>query len=76
MTRIIDIFFSIVGIILSMPFLPILAFFIKVDSRGPVFYTCKRVGQGSKIFNMYKLRTMYETPVQLGPNLSPRETPG
>jgi lipopolysaccharide/colanic/teichoic acid biosynthesis glycosyltransferase len=75
MTRIIDIFLSIVGIILFLPFLPILAFFIKVDSRGPVFYTCKRVGRGGKIFNMYKLRTMYETPVQLGPSLSPQGDP-
>lgn len=75
MTRIIDIFFSILGIILFLPSLPILAFFIKVDSRGPVFYTCKRVGRGGKIFNMYKLRTMYETPVQLGPNLSPQGDP-
>ena len=75
MTRIIDIFLSIVGIILFLPFLPILAFFIKVDSRGPVFYTCKRVGRGGKIFNMYKLRTMYETPMQLGPSLSPQGDP-
>lgn len=75
MTRIIDIFLSIVGIILFLPFLPILAFFIKVDSRGPIFYACKRVGQHGKIFNMYKLRTMFETPVQLGPALSPQGDP-
>ena len=75
MTRIVDIFLSIVGIILFLPFLPILAFFIKVDSRGPVFYTCKRVGRGGKLFNMYKLRTMYETPTQLGPSLSPQGDP-
>jgi lipopolysaccharide/colanic/teichoic acid biosynthesis glycosyltransferase len=75
MTRIIDIFLSIVGIILFLPFLPILAFFIKVDSRGPIFYACKRVGQHGKIFNMYKLRTMFETPVELGPALSPQGDP-
>jgi lipopolysaccharide/colanic/teichoic acid biosynthesis glycosyltransferase len=75
MTRIIDIFLSIVGIILFLPFLPFLAFFIKVDSQGPIFYACKRVGLHGKIFKMYKLRTMFETPVQLGPALSPQGDP-
>ena len=37
MTRIVDIFMSIVGIILFLPFLPILAFLIKVDSQGAGF---------------------------------------
>jgi lipopolysaccharide/colanic/teichoic acid biosynthesis glycosyltransferase len=58
-----------------LPWLPIIAFFIKVDSRGPVFYACKRVGKDGKIFRMYKFRTMYETPVQLGPSLSPQGDP-
>jgi lipopolysaccharide/colanic/teichoic acid biosynthesis glycosyltransferase len=58
-----------------LPWLPIIAFFIKVDSRGAVFYACKRVGKGGKIFRMYKFRTMYETPVQLGSSLSPQGDP-
>jgi lipopolysaccharide/colanic/teichoic acid biosynthesis glycosyltransferase len=60
---------------MMLPWLPIIALFIKVDSKGPVFYACKRVGQGGRIFKMYKLRTMYETPVKLGPSLSPRGDP-
>ena len=75
MTRIFDILFSLFAILILLPWLPIIAFFIKVDSRGPVFYACKRVGQGGRIFKMYKLRTMYETPVQLGPCLSPQGDP-
>lgn len=75
MTRIIDILLSVFGLIILLPFLPVIAFFIKVDSKGPVFYACKRVGQGGRIFNMYKFRTMYETPVQLGPSLSPQGDP-
>lgn len=75
MTRIFDILFSLFAILILLPWLPIIAFFIKVDSRGPVFYACKRVGRGGKIFKMYKLRTMYETPVQLGPSLSPQGDP-
>lgn len=75
MTRIIDILFSFLVIIIFLPFLPILAFLIKLDSKGPVFYASKRVGRGGKIFRMYKLRTMYETPVPLGPSVSPQGDP-
>ena len=79
MTRITDILFSLCALIILLPFLPIIALFIKIDSVGPVFFACKRVGQGGRIFNMYKFRTMYETPVHLGPSVSamgdPRVTP-
>ena len=79
MTRIIDILLSLCAILVGVPFLPIIAFFIKVDSKGPVFFACKRVGKGGKIFKMYKFRTMYETPMHLGPSVSamgdPRVTP-
>jgi lipopolysaccharide/colanic/teichoic acid biosynthesis glycosyltransferase len=79
MTRIIDILFSLSALLISSPFLPIIAFLIKIDSKGPVFFACNRVGRGGRIFKMYKFRTMYETPVQLGPSVSalgdPRVTP-
>lgn len=74
-TRLIDILISIIGIILLLPFLPIIGLFIKIGSRGPVFYKCDRVGLNGKVFQMYKFRTMYETPVELGPNLSPQGDP-
>lgn len=38
--------------------LPVLAVFIKLDSRGPVFFLQKRIGRGGRIFTCYKLRTM------------------
>ncbi|WP_258546891.1 sugar transferase [Psychromonas sp. B3M02] len=49
-------------ILLSLPvFLPIMLFVsiaIKLESKGPVFYTQKRIGQGGKPFQIYKLRSM------------------
>jgi len=49
-------------ILLSLPvFLPlmlIISIAIKLESKGPVFYTQKRIGQGGKIFKIYKLRSM------------------
>src|ERR1700744_3880115 len=38
--------------------LPILALLIKLDSKGPVFFTQKRVGRNLRLFTCYKLRTM------------------
>lgn len=56
--RVMDLFCAIVGIILTVPFLPLVALAIKLDSPGPVFYRQERVGEKEKNFFLYKLRTM------------------
>lgn len=57
--RIIEIFISIIGIILLIP-LSIVAFFqnLKNHDNGPIFYVQDRIGKNGKIFKMYKFRTM------------------
>src|SRR5665647_1510666 len=74
-TRLLDILVSCIGLFLLLLMLPWIGLLIKIDSRGPIFYRCRRVGQDGKIFLMYKFRTMYETPVNLGPSLSPEGDP-
>jgi exopolysaccharide biosynthesis polyprenyl glycosylphosphotransferase len=49
---------SFVIITLSLPFLLLAAVAIAVDSRGPVFYSQRRVGKGGKEFTILKFRTM------------------
>ncbi len=44
----------------SWPFMLAIALAIKLNSRGPVFFSQDRVGQGGKIFKLYKFRTMYQ----------------
>ena len=56
--RILDFIASLTGLIILSPAFLILAILIKADSKGPVFFTQKRVGKNKKIFNMYKFRTM------------------
>lgn len=56
--RIFDILLSFTILTLISPILLIVAVLIKLDSKGPVFYSSKRVGMGFRIFDMYKFRTM------------------
>ena len=56
--RIVDIFGSIVGIILSSPIMLITAILVKCTSKGPVIYKQERVGLHNKKFMMYKFRSM------------------
>ncbi|MDZ7725183.1 MAG: sugar transferase [candidate division KSB1 bacterium] len=56
--RLIDILFSFTGLILLSPVLILFALLIKIDSKGPVFFTQERVGRKGKIFSVYKFRSM------------------
>lgn len=48
-----------------MPVMAAVAIAVKLDSKGPVFYTSKRVGTGYKIFDFYKFRSMRTDADQL-----------
>jgi len=58
--RAFDVVVSLLVIICILSWLlPILALIIKLDSKGPVFFTQKRIGSNGIIFNCLKLRSMY-----------------
>ena len=56
--RLLDVTLASLALIFLSPLFLLVAIFIKLDSRGPVFYTSKRVGTGYKIFDFYKFRSM------------------
>ncbi|MBT4277277.1 sugar transferase [Candidatus Falkowbacteria bacterium] len=58
--RLMDIILSVLGLIISIPLLPLLAVAIKLDSRGPIFFTQTRTGKDNKKFLAMKLRTMID----------------
>lgn len=60
--RLLDIVLSLGGLIALSPVFLMISVAIKRDSPGPVFYKGARVGKNGKIFQIYKFRTMHETP--------------
>jgi len=56
--RITDIVLSGLALCILAPLLLMIAFFIKIDSSGPVFYRQKRVGFHGRKVNIYKFRSM------------------
>lgn len=61
--RILDFILALIGLIVLSPIFIILCIWIKLDSKGPILFKQKRVGQNKKYFNILKFRTMYiDTP--------------
>lgn len=56
--RLIDVCFSIILLLVSLPVLLLTALLIKLDSPGPVLYFQERVGQKNKPFLIIKFRSM------------------
>jgi len=57
--RIMDVALTSIGILFVAPFLVLIALLIKLDSKGPIFYTQKRLGRDGEHFKAYKFRTMH-----------------
>ena len=58
MKRAFDIIASGLGLIVLSPLFLVLAIWIKLDSKGPVFYRQVRVGYKNKDFRIFKFRSM------------------
>jgi lipopolysaccharide/colanic/teichoic acid biosynthesis glycosyltransferase len=56
--RALDILLSGVGLIASSPLWALLALAIKLEDGGPVFFSQERVGEGGRIFRVWKFRSM------------------
>ena len=58
MIRFFDFILSLVGLVVLAPIFIVLAIWIKIDSKGPVFYKQVRVGQNGIDFGLFKFRSM------------------
>lgn len=57
--RLMDLFFSFIGLTMLAPFFIIIAILIKLTSKGPIFFGQERMTQHGDIFTMWKFRSMY-----------------
>lgn len=57
--RIFDIVGGLVGTIISAPIILITAIPLLIESPGPLIFKQQRVGKNGRLFNIYKLRSMY-----------------
>ena len=53
-----DLTLGLVAFLVSLPIILITALFVKLEDRGPAFFTQTRVGLNGKQFTIYKLRSM------------------
>lgn len=77
--RLIDIVVSAIVLLVLLPVYVIVALLVKLDSKGPVFYSQERIGYHNKPFRIYKFRSMVcnaeeEGTPQLSSDNDPRIT--
>lgn len=78
--RMVDIVLAIIGLLLTIPLFAIVPLLVKLESRGPVFFRQKRVGENGEEFWLIKFRSMeVDAEAQTGPvwasEKDPRVTP-
>jgi O-antigen biosynthesis protein WbqP len=56
--RLLDIFLTLSGIVVLLPFITITYLLVKLSSAGPALYWSKRVGRENQLFLMPKFRSM------------------
>jgi len=56
--RLLDIGGALFGLVVCLPLFPLVALLIKLDSSGPIFFRQVRVGEGDRLFTIFKLRSM------------------
>lgn len=76
--RAFDIVFSSVVCLIMLPFIPIIALIIKIQSPGPIFFKQDRTGLNGETFKCYKFRSMHvnkEADKQQATEHDPRKFP-
>lgn len=68
--RIIDFSLSLISLILLSPLFLIIAIWVKINSKGPVYFKQIRVGRNKELFEIYKFRSMRsDTPADMPTHL-------
>jgi lipopolysaccharide/colanic/teichoic acid biosynthesis glycosyltransferase len=73
--RVFDIIATLIGGVLLLPLIVPIAIWIKLSSKGPLFYVQKRVGRNFQEFNLYKFRSMIINADKVGPSVTSGDDP-
>ncbi len=65
--RLLDLLIGLVCLTISLPFIPVIALAIGLNSHGPIIFKQQRVGKDGKLFWALKFRTMYQNAETSGP---------
>jgi len=68
--RAFDIVATMIGSTILLPIIIPISIWIKLSSKGPLFYIQKRVGKDFKEFNLYKFRSMIVDADKVGPSIT------
>ncbi|MGO1369359.1 sugar transferase [Senegalia sp. (in: firmicutes)] len=76
MKRTLDLFISIIGLILTIPIMLVVAIIIKLYDRGNILFSQERLTRDNKTFKLYKFRTMVvDAEKHTGPTLATEKDP-
>jgi lipopolysaccharide/colanic/teichoic acid biosynthesis glycosyltransferase len=73
--RILDLSFSLLGLLFLWPILLVIALVIKLEDGGPVFFRQERVGYRGRAFRIWKFRTMVPNAEKLGRQITIERDP-
>ncbi len=68
--RLLDVAVAVVMLVLTAPLLVVVAFAVKLTSRGPVLHRACRVGRNGILFQLLKFRSMRQDGAKTGPGIT------
>jgi lipopolysaccharide/colanic/teichoic acid biosynthesis glycosyltransferase len=74
-SRVIDFSLALLALVVLSPLLLIIGLAVMLDSPGSPFHRARRVGQGGRIFRMWKFRSMVMNAANLGPTITGANDP-